>query len=96
MYLSIHPLDLGDLEVDASFVNWQTGCGTNSWFPTTAWLIQGFGASAVQCGPAAGTAHVSFHDSSHATRHAGPGCCAAFSKPGSGISGAAVRTSQAL
>ena len=41
MSLSIHPLDLGDLEVDASFVNWQTGCGTNSWFPTTAWLIQG-------------------------------------------------------
>jgi hypothetical protein len=44
--------------------------------PSTAWLIQGFGVSAVQCGPAAGTAHVSFHDSSHATRHAGPGCCA--------------------
>jgi N-acyl homoserine lactone hydrolase len=41
MSLSIHPLDLGDLEVDASFVNWQTGCGTNFWVPTTAWLIQG-------------------------------------------------------
>ncbi len=41
MSLSIHPLDLGDLELDVSFVNWQTGCGTKSWFPTTAWLISG-------------------------------------------------------
>ncbi len=41
MYLSIHPLDLGDLEMDVSFVNWQTSCGTKSWFPTTAWLILG-------------------------------------------------------
>lgn len=41
MSLSIHPLDLGDLELDASFVNWQTGCGTKSWYPTTAWLILG-------------------------------------------------------
>ena len=39
MYLSIHPLDLGDLELDVSFANWQTGCGTKSWFPTTAWLV---------------------------------------------------------
>jgi N-acyl homoserine lactone hydrolase len=41
MYLSIHPLDLGDLELDVSFANWQTGCGTKSWFPTTAWLVLG-------------------------------------------------------
>jgi len=41
MHLSIHPLDLGDLEMDVSFVNWQTDCGTKSWFPTTAWLILG-------------------------------------------------------
>lgn len=41
MSLSIYPLDLGDLELDASFVNWQTDCGTKSWYPTTAWLIQG-------------------------------------------------------
>ena len=41
MSLSIYPLDLGDLELDVSFVNWQTGCGKKSWFPTTAWLIHG-------------------------------------------------------
>ena len=41
MYLSIHPLNLGGLELDVSFVNWQTGCGTKSWFPTTAWLVLG-------------------------------------------------------
>lgn len=41
MSLSIHPLDLGDLELDNSFVNWQTGCGVKGWFPTTAWLILG-------------------------------------------------------
>jgi|SRR5271163_1066070 len=41
MSLSIHPLDLGDLELDVSFVNWQTGCGTKFWAPTTAWLILG-------------------------------------------------------
>jgi N-acyl homoserine lactone hydrolase len=41
MSLSIHPLDLGDLELDVSFVNWQTSCGTKSWYPTTAWLILG-------------------------------------------------------
>jgi hypothetical protein len=37
MALSIHPLDLGDLELDNSFVNWQTGCGTKGWFATTAY-----------------------------------------------------------
>src|SRR5271170_568482 len=41
MSLSIHPLDLGVLELDVSFVNWQTGCGTKAWFPTTAWLVLG-------------------------------------------------------
>ncbi len=41
MSLSIHALDLGDLELDVSFVNWQTDCGTKFWAPTTAWLILG-------------------------------------------------------
>jgi N-acyl homoserine lactone hydrolase len=41
MSLSIHALDLGDLELDISFVNWQTDCGTKFWAPTTAWLILG-------------------------------------------------------
>ena len=39
--LTIHALDLGDIQLDASFVNWQTGCGTKVWAPTTAWLITG-------------------------------------------------------
>lgn len=41
MALTIFPLDLGDLELDCSFVNWQMGCGQKAWFPTTAWLILG-------------------------------------------------------
>jgi glyoxylase-like metal-dependent hydrolase (beta-lactamase superfamily II) len=41
MTLTIHPLDLGDLELDTSFVNWQTNCGVKHWYPTTAWLITG-------------------------------------------------------
>jgi N-acyl homoserine lactone hydrolase len=41
MFFTIRALDLGDLELDISFVNWQIGCGTRSWFPTTAWLILG-------------------------------------------------------
>jgi N-acyl homoserine lactone hydrolase len=41
MTLTIHPLDLGDLELDTSFVNWQTDCGVRNWYPTTAWLITG-------------------------------------------------------
>ena len=39
--LTIHPLDMGDIQLDASFVNWQTDCGTKIWSPTTAWLILG-------------------------------------------------------
>ena len=41
MALSIHPLSVGDIELDASFLTWQTGCGTKLWAPTTAWLILG-------------------------------------------------------
>ena len=39
--LTIHALDLGDIQLDASFLNWQTDCGTKIWSPTTAWLIKG-------------------------------------------------------
>jgi len=41
MALSIHPLSVGDIELDASFLTWQTGCGTKVWAPTPAWLILG-------------------------------------------------------
>ncbi len=41
MAWSIHPLSVGDIELDASFLTWQTGCGTSVWAPTTAWLILG-------------------------------------------------------
>lgn len=41
MTLSIHPLDLGDIELDQSFLTWQTGCGQKVWSPTTGWLILG-------------------------------------------------------
>lgn len=41
MALSIHPLNVGDIELDSSFLTWQTGCGTKVWAPTTAWLILG-------------------------------------------------------
>ena len=41
MALTVYPLDMGDIELDTSFVNWQTGCGTPIWTPTTAWLISG-------------------------------------------------------
>jgi len=43
MALSVHPLDVGDLELDASFLTWQTDCGTKVWAPTTAWLVLGAG-----------------------------------------------------
>ena len=39
--LTIHALDLGDIQLDSSFVNWQTDCGTPIWSPTTAWLVLG-------------------------------------------------------
>jgi len=41
MALSIHPLSVGDIELDASFLTWQTDCGTKVWAPTTVWLILG-------------------------------------------------------
>ena len=41
MSLEIHPLDVGDIQLDASFLTWQTGCGTKVWAPTTCWLILG-------------------------------------------------------
>jgi len=41
MSLSVYPLALGDLQLDHSFVVWQTNCGTQIWSPTTAWLILG-------------------------------------------------------
>ena len=41
MALSIHPLDLGDIELDQSFLTWQTGCGQKVWAPTTGWLLLG-------------------------------------------------------
>ena len=39
--LSVHALDMGDIQLDASFLNWQTDCGVKLWSPTTAWLISG-------------------------------------------------------
>jgi glyoxylase-like metal-dependent hydrolase (beta-lactamase superfamily II) len=39
--LSVHPLTLGELELDQSFTVWQTGIGKKVWAPATAWLIKG-------------------------------------------------------
>ena len=41
MALSVHPLDVGDLQLDSSFWVWQSDPGTPLWAPTTAWLILG-------------------------------------------------------
>ncbi len=41
MALAVYPLDMGDLELDNSFVVWQTDCGKPIWAPATAWLITG-------------------------------------------------------
>ena len=41
MALAVFPLNLGDIQLDSSFVNWQTDCGNPIWAPTTAWLITG-------------------------------------------------------
>ena len=41
MSLKVYPLDVGDLQLDNSFVTWQSNCGTVGWYPTTAWLITG-------------------------------------------------------
>ncbi len=41
MSLTIYPLHLGELQVDYSFLVWQTKCGTPTWIPVTAWLVTG-------------------------------------------------------
>src|SRR5260370_37166381 len=41
MSLTIYPLNLGEVEVDFSFLVWQTNCGTPTYVPATAWLITG-------------------------------------------------------
>jgi len=41
MSLSVHPLSLGEIELDHSFTVWQTNIGETIWVPTTAWLILG-------------------------------------------------------
>jgi len=41
MALSVHPLSLGEIELDHSFTVWQTHIGKNVRSPTTAWLILG-------------------------------------------------------
>ncbi|GAC1547413.1 MAG: MBL fold metallo-hydrolase [Herpetosiphon sp.] len=41
MSLAIYPLLLGEVEVDFSFLVWQTKCGTPTYVPATAWLITG-------------------------------------------------------
>jgi hypothetical protein len=41
MALSVHPLSLGEIELDHSFTVWQAHIGKNIWSPTTAWLILG-------------------------------------------------------
>src|SRR5260370_37289389 len=41
MSLTIYPLNLGEEEVDFSFLVWQTNCGTPTYVPATAWLITG-------------------------------------------------------
>ena len=32
---------MGDIQLDSSFINWQSDCGTPIWSPTTSWLITG-------------------------------------------------------
>jgi glyoxylase-like metal-dependent hydrolase (beta-lactamase superfamily II) len=39
--VSIHPLLLGEVEVDHSFVGWATNPGSKLWIPTTAYLLLG-------------------------------------------------------
>src|SRR2546422_5703556 len=39
--LAIYPLILGEVEVDFSFLVWQTNCGTPTYVPSTSWLITG-------------------------------------------------------
>ena len=39
--LTVHPLLLGEVEVDHTFLMWASQPGTRLWIPTTAYLIQG-------------------------------------------------------
>lgn len=41
MTYEIYPLDLGELQLDASFVTWQTNCGKTIWIPAYAYLVLG-------------------------------------------------------
>lgn len=41
MNYKIYPLDVGNLEVDSSFLSWQNNCGKKVTAPTTAWLVTG-------------------------------------------------------
>ncbi len=41
MSLAIYPLNLGEVEVDFSFLVWQTTCGNPTYVPATSWLITG-------------------------------------------------------
>src|SRR5947209_19580839 len=41
MSLTIYPLNLGEVEVDFSFLVWQTNCGNPTYVPATSWLITG-------------------------------------------------------
>jgi len=47
MSLAIHPLNLGEVEVDFSFVAWGTDQGRRLWIPTTSYLITGAEAPVV-------------------------------------------------
>lgn len=41
MTLAVHPLNLGEIEVDFSFIAWGTDPGTRVWIPATCYLITG-------------------------------------------------------
>lgn len=41
MTLALHALNLGEMEVDYSFLVWGTNQGTLTRIPTTCWLITG-------------------------------------------------------
>jgi N-acyl homoserine lactone hydrolase len=41
MSYKIYPLDVGDMELDSSFLSWQTDCGKKVSATTTAWLVTG-------------------------------------------------------
>lgn len=43
MGLTVHALNVGDIELDHSFTVWQTRVGIPVWAPTTAGLILGTG-----------------------------------------------------